>query len=77
MSDKELYDRIVSGAPAADATASGHESFVADRAEMALRTASKMALRSQADVLCYLGRHFRIALPNTLDIDTDIEVRRS
>jgi thiazole synthase ThiGH ThiG subunit len=71
--DKALYDRIVAGSASAESAASGHEAFVADRAEMALRTCAAMGCRSQAEVLEYLGKHFRVTLPNTLDVDTDIE----
>ena len=75
VTDRQLYDRIVAGAPVATSAASGHVAFVADRAEMALRTCRAMGCRSRAEVLSYLGRHFRVALHNVLDSDTDVEVR--
>ena len=75
VSDKELYNRIVAGAPSSDAAGGGHKSFVADRAEMALQTAAKIGCRSQAEALAYLGRHFRVTLRNALDGDSDVQVR--
>lgn len=75
VTDRELYDRIVAGAPAGDGEAGGHESFVADRAEMALRAAALLRRRSRREVLTYLGDHFRVALPGTLDSDSAEDVR--
>ena len=74
MTDKELFDRIVAGAPANDSSGSGHVSFVADRAEMALRTVNQMGHHSRAQALTHLGKYFRVALPATLDSDSDIQV---
>lgn len=43
MSDKELYDKIVAGAPGG----SGHEAFVAERAELLLHAAAKHGCRTR------------------------------
>lgn len=77
VSDKQLYEHIVAGAPAASSQAGGHEIFVADRAEVSLRTANSLGYRSRAEVLAYLGSHFRSMLPSSAGCDSDLEVRHS
>lgn len=74
MSDKELFERIVAGAPESTGAQSAHALFVADRAELAVREARKQGCRSSADVLKHLGRHFRITLPNLAPSDSDMDV---
>lgn len=74
VTDKELYHLITAGAPLSP-SGSGHASFLADRAEIALRTGAKMGCSTRVEALMHLGKHFRVALPNTIDSDTDIEVR--
>lgn len=74
VTDRELFDVICVGAPKEEGSGSGHSSFVADRAEVALRTCNKLGCTSQVEVLSYIGKHFRIALPNIQDHETDEEV---
>ena len=74
VSDRQLFERIVAGCAA---TESGHEAFVADRAELIVRTAAALRCRSRSEVLAYLGTHFRGALRNVAAGDSDIEVRRA
>jgi DNA-directed RNA polymerase I subunit RPA2 len=57
-SDKEIYERLVAGA----STEGGHQSFVAERAELLLRQAGKYGLKTKAQCLEYLGSMFRVAL---------------
>ena len=76
VTDKELFDVICSGAPTEEGSGgSGHSSFVADRAEVALRTCNAYGYSSRVEVLSYLGEHFRIVLPYIQDNETDEEVR--
>lgn len=72
--DKELFDVICAGAPREDGSGSGHSSFVADRAEVALRTCAKIGCTSRVEVLSYLGMHFRIVLPHILEHESDEQV---
>ena len=58
MSDRELYDKILAGAPAG----SQHAAFVAERAELLLQQPAKLGLRTRAQCLEHLGSHFRIVL---------------
>eukprot|EP00798_Chlamydomonas_sp_ICE-L_P010691 gene10691-12383_t len=58
VSDRELYEKIVAGAP----PDSGHAAFVAERAELLLTDAAKSGLQTRAQCLEYLGSHFRIVL---------------
>ncbi|MEW5303502.1 MAG: hypothetical protein WDW36_006188 [Sanguina aurantia] len=58
VTDKELFDKILSAAP----PGSGHASFVAERAELLLIRATKSGLRTRAQCVEYLGSHFRVAL---------------
>lgn len=74
VSDRQLFDAICAGAPKEAASGSGHLSFVADRAEVALRTCSEIGCTSRVEALSYLGRHFRIILPYVQDEETDEEV---
>lgn len=55
VSDKELYDQLLSGA----APGSSHASFVADRAELLLQRPAALGLRTRVQCLKYLGSHFR------------------
>ena len=74
MSDKQLYDRIVAGCPGGEGSEGGHSMFVADRAELAVRTAAAMGCRSRSEFLIHLGRHFRVSLPNVIETDSDMQV---
>lgn len=70
----EVYDYITGGTATEKGSDGGHTSFVADRAEVAVLTASKMGCTSQQEVLAYLGKHFRIALPHVQEHEADSEV---
>lgn len=66
VSDRELFDRLVSSAPGpgegvVDETG-GHQGFVAERAEMLLRQGSQLGLRTRSQCLSYVGDLFRPAL---------------
>ena len=74
VSDRQLFDTICAGAPKEAASSSGHLSFVADRAEVAVRTCSEVGCTSRVEALSYLGRHFRIILSYIQDEETDEEV---
>ncbi len=65
MTDREIYERITQN----DAVAS----FVAERAELMIREAKPLKLKSRADVLAYLGRHFRMLL-RAERTDSDVKV---
>jgi hypothetical protein len=77
VTDRELFAAVCAGAPKDEVASSGHSSFVADRAEVALRTCSKIDCTSKVEVLSYLGKHFRIVLPYIQEDETDEEVRLS
>jgi hypothetical protein len=72
VTDKEVFDAITCSTAAQ--SDGGHASFVADRAEVAIRTAAKMGCASQQEALAYLGKHFRVVLPHVLEDAGDIEV---
>lgn len=73
VTDKELFDLITAGAVSTP-DGSGHASFLADRAEVSLRTAARMGCRTRVEALVHLGKHFRVVLPNVTDTDSDLEV---
>ncbi len=58
MSDRELYGKLVAGAP----PDSGAAAFLAERAELLLRQADRPDLRTRTQCVEYLGKHFRVAL---------------
>eukprot|EP00201_Polytomella_parva_P019467 CAMPEP_0175041304 /NCGR_PEP_ID=MMETSP0052_2-20121109/1831_1 /TAXON_ID=51329 ORGANISM="Polytomella parva, Strain SAG 63-3" /NCGR_SAMPLE_ID=MMETSP0052_2 /ASSEMBLY_ACC=CAM_ASM_000194 /LENGTH=1341 /DNA_ID=CAMNT_0016303785 /DNA_START=27 /DNA_END=4052 /DNA_ORIENTATION=+ len=70
VSDRELYEKIVS-AGAQDNT--GLHAFLAERAELLLRQADRPGLRTRAQCVEYLGRHFRVVLKLSPRL-TDFEV---
>jgi len=51
MTDREIYEKITQNDPEA--------AFISERAELMIREAKTLKLRSRSDVLAYLGRHFR------------------
>jgi len=69
VSDKEIYEKIVGSA----AEGSGHSAFLAERAELLLRQASRYGLHTRVQCIEYLGSLFRVALdlPNRM---TDMQV---
>lgn len=58
LSDKEIYDKLVNSTT----PGSGHAAFVAERAELLLRQASRYGLHTRAQCVEYLGSLFRVAL---------------
>ncbi|KAK9824626.1 hypothetical protein WJX72_011831 [[Myrmecia] bisecta] len=60
VSDRELYDKLVTSAPQDEGNA--ESSFVAERAELLLRQAASTALRTRAQCIEWLGSHFRVVL---------------
>ena len=69
VSDRELFDKIMSGAT----PGSGHAAFVSERAELLLQQAARTGLKTCTQCLEHLGSHFRVILelPSSL---TDMEV---
>lgn len=58
ISDKEIYDKLLGSA----AGGAGHAGFVAERAELLLRQASRYGLQTRVQCVEYLGSLFRVAL---------------
>ncbi|GIL75864.1 hypothetical protein Vretimale_5574 [Volvox reticuliferus] len=58
VSDRELYAKLVAGAP----PGTGAAAFLAERAELLLRQANRPELRTKTQCIEYLGRHFRVVL---------------
>jgi len=57
--DREIFERLGSGAPGGAAGSGGHAAFVAERAELLLRQAARLGVRTRAQCLAHLGKHFR------------------
>lgn len=58
ISDKEIYDKLVGSASGGV----GHKAFVAERAELLLRQASRYNLHTKSQCIDWLGSLFRVAL---------------
>lgn len=58
VSDKEIYDKLVGSSSGG----AGHAAFVAERAELLLRQASKYNLHTRAQCIEWLGTLFRVAV---------------
>jgi DNA-directed RNA polymerase I subunit RPA2 len=58
MSDRELFDKVVSCAE----PGSAHAGWVAARAQLLLQQLSSSGLSTRQQCLQYLGEHFRIVL---------------
>ncbi|EFN59491.1 hypothetical protein CHLNCDRAFT_138110, partial [Chlorella variabilis] len=69
VSDRELYGKLVGSV----AAGSGHQSFVAERAELLLRQAKQFGLHTRVHCVEYLGRLFRATL-DAPDRKTDYQV---
>lgn len=69
VSDKEIYDTLVGSAR----EEGGHAAFVAERAELLLRQASRYGLHTRRQCIEYLGSLFRVAL-NLPESKSDMDV---